>query len=738
MDPQPDRPTHSFREPVPVQRANGESHGSTTSVKSILCSKCEVIRTWVCGTITNAQQGTINHAPREAMHLFANHESGIALEQSYKAGCHLCTLLWVYMTENSKEPHEAVFLHDLKRPQAPQHAYDRQRLQRGTEKARRLSHITLRLKLIHVTPPSTRPYFWAAILVASHPTAFKEALLLSRGSSKYWDVEGAPNPERWPISTDSPASLELVKSWARICANDHPQCNRTPPATVPTRLLQVPHSSDGGLVRLVETADLALAVVRKYAALSYCWGGSSNVTLTASSYERLTTVGIPKSQLPATIQDALTFTAAMDLDWLWVDSLCIIQDSVDDWSREASRMTHVYQGCEFSIAARGALHSNEGMFSERDPLRYASCQLFSNGSGTDAIHVLSPYLSTGIPLNTQWPLDTRGWVVQERILPRRTIKFGPYISWECREAFHDEFSMKDAGGSGGRLGQKLFKILELASTSATDTSIASPRATPATPFDLTDLHKVWKEILYTFSTAGLTSESDRLVAISGIIATISKATGLRNKSGLWEHTLAEELLWATPPTRNHPETGLMPTWSWISLACAVHSPVSTSEDGTYEVLSQIRDCTAEEYRQHGLSSSQHVALCFDHLHLTLQPKTNKDSAGLDEQQPRFELVVSGLGNAGNVDCNLDNGNLADKWSSGDNGVALPLIFMRSTADHLKPKTDYKMYGLLVKPSARSPRVFERAGMFEWRLGGADLPQVRSLISDGEYRSLVLI
>ena len=71
-------------------------------------------------------------------------------------------------------------------------------------------------------------------------------------------------------------------------------------------------------------------------------------------------------------------------------------------------------------------------------------------------------------------------------------------------------------------------------------------------------------------------------------------------------------------------------------------------------------------------------------------------------------------------------------------MVFPLIFKRSRIEYLKPKMDYKIYRLLVKPSARSPRVFKCAGIFKWMLRGADLPDIRALIPEREYRSLVLI
>jgi Heterokaryon incompatibility protein (HET) len=157
----------------------------------------------------------------------------------------------------------------------------------------------------------------------------------------------------WPLRTDSDLTIGLARRWLGECEEGHADCGmKSGEGTVPTRLLRVPQEGDG-MVKLVETAGLVFDddQDRRYAALSYCWGGVAKTLLTVSSHAGFLTRGVDMLELPQTVQDAVRVARGLGLKWLWVDSLCIIQDSKGDWMREAGRMTEVYRDCEVCIAA---------------------------------------------------------------------------------------------------------------------------------------------------------------------------------------------------------------------------------------------------------------------------------------------------------------------------------------------------------------------------------------------------
>jgi hypothetical protein len=131
--------------------------------------------------------------------------------------------------------------------------------------------------------------------------------------------------------------------------------------------------------------------------------------------------GVSVQTFPKTIRDAIKFTQSIGLKWLWVDAFCIVQDNLDDWNNESSKTCDVYQNAFVTLAALGASGSNDGLFSLRDPLLYLSCDLFNTYEGKTVVF----RHSRGNPV---WPLHQRRWVIQERILPSRTLGFGPILT----------------------------------------------------------------------------------------------------------------------------------------------------------------------------------------------------------------------------------------------------------------------------------------------------------------------
>ena len=81
----------------------------------------------------------------------------------------------------------------------------------------------------------------------------------------------------------------------------------------------------------------------EYLALSYCWGKPQPLatTLRKKNFVQLKT-GILLSSLAETIQDAIVLCRKLDVGYLWVDALCIIQDDGVDWSSESQKMALIY------------------------------------------------------------------------------------------------------------------------------------------------------------------------------------------------------------------------------------------------------------------------------------------------------------------------------------------------------------------------------------------------------------
>ena len=143
------------------------------------------------------------------------------------------------------------------------------------------------------------------------------------------------------MSTLSEANLVLASNWISDCKSSHPRCRLDTALWVPTRLLYVGGPEDP---RLVEAAQEG--VQEPYAALSHMWGDPSQIPplrTISSKYRDYMETGIPLWMLSENFADAVIVTRQMGLHYIWIDSLCIIQDSPTDWQKEAVMMHKVYR-----------------------------------------------------------------------------------------------------------------------------------------------------------------------------------------------------------------------------------------------------------------------------------------------------------------------------------------------------------------------------------------------------------
>jgi hypothetical protein len=137
--------------------------------------------------------------------------------------------------------------------------------------------------------------------------------------------------------------------------------------------------------------------------------------------------GFSLSELPKTFQDAVRVTRELGIEYLWIDSLCIIQWNADDWRREAGRMEDVFASAYCTIAATSAVDSNAGFLARNRGDEYVRVQ---DARGNQVC--ICTHMDDFEDDVENAGLNKRAWVMQERVLSRRTIHFtanGAY--WEC-------------------------------------------------------------------------------------------------------------------------------------------------------------------------------------------------------------------------------------------------------------------------------------------------------------------
>lgn len=176
-----------------------------------------------------------------------------------------------------------------------------------------------------------------------------------------------------------------------------------------------------------------------YAALSHCWGKIPIKCLLSNNLNALTEE-ISFVELSKTFQEAIILSRYLGIQYLWIDSLCIIQDSVPDWQQESAKMEQVFKNALFTIAATAAPDGNKGCFMDRNPLRAQVCRVRARAlpgsfynKKTDLYDVGAFAHLSGDPV-LRAPLNTRSWVLQEQYLSNRTIHCTRnQLLWECRE-----------------------------------------------------------------------------------------------------------------------------------------------------------------------------------------------------------------------------------------------------------------------------------------------------------------
>lgn len=352
------------------------------------------------------------------------------------------------------------------------------------------------------------------------------------------------------------------------CDRKHRRCKETRSKSLPDRAILVGAASDDP--RLVESTQ---GTLEGYIALSHCWGGNVPLQLTMDKLEDFKRC-IPFSTIPRTFQHAITVCRALGVKYIWIDSLCIIQDSKEDWDVQGSKMDQVYANCLLTISADSAVNGEAGFLSttQRQSLREKTRTLAYRGpvgeNGEIFVRPSRAFGSTGgfgrhyDRCDSKLPQDLveqgsylmrRGWVLQETFLPGRIIHFFPdEVTWRCPSASRCECQLQLHAGV-------VHNPLDL----------ESPRE-----ISIKELKEFWKEIVEQYTRRNLTFYTDRLAAMAGV-ASVAHSTkpNIEYHAGLWSDDLPATLLWTVDrPVQlsgQHPndrvKPSIAPTWSWASV-----------------------------------------------------------------------------------------------------------------------------------------------------------------------------
>ncbi|KAL6816755.1 heterokaryon incompatibility domain-containing protein [Trichoderma camerunense] len=338
-------------------------------------------------------------------------------------------------------------------------------------------------------------------------------------------------------------AFSLLGRWVEACKRDHAGCCETLSGSVidesqlpqlPSRVIQVSGSS----VRLLPSRGRH----GRYASLSHCWGSSGRPPLkTTKANLQKHLQDIPWASIPKTFQDAITVARSIGLAYVWIDSLCIVQDDHQDWLKESKRMGSIYEQAEVTIAASHTPGCWEGFLFPRNPLPpsveipsfFSQDSDISNASGIQVFATVrrDTAANTFPEFGT---LNSRAWATQEWLLSRRIVFFTKgAIIWSCKAITQRE------------TGERCYSISR---------------------------NTRWKNIIEQYSDRQLTYATDRLIALEGLRMELGKKIACEYAFGVWKESLPNQLLWQV--TKRIDGAAIsdplkLPTWTWAHVPCGV-------------------------------------------------------------------------------------------------------------------------------------------------------------------------
>ncbi|APA07448.1 hypothetical protein sscle_03g022180 [Sclerotinia sclerotiorum 1980 UF-70] len=418
-------------------------------------------------------------------------------------------------------------------------------------------------------------------------------------------------------------NIELVENWILNCKAKHPVCAAShAERPLPTRVIYIDADSQSlpKHARILETQGRS----GYYASLSYCWGDGPDDHKTTKRNIRERRNRLIVEDLPQTLKDAILVTRKLGLQYIWIDSICIIQDSPSDKGKELTHMNDVYHNAFINIAAGNARCSQDGFLHNRERSTF---RLDWDKRGSDR----KPQIFCGPPAET-WPdcaskgvLSTRGWTFQERLLSPRTLYFGKdQIHWECDTCIFSEnqiLAVRDHVSAPAQTGymstngntvkhdmrdwtnyveqivafshsrpkgfRKIFyrdttspksgslkQIESLGGYGGMNDFISSPESTMLS-------FQKWTAIVSEYSRRTLSNSHDKLDALSGVAQQLAEVNPREYVAGIWTPDIFElrGLLWvqkSVAPAVRDRESGKIqkrrycPSWSWASVEGEIH------------------------------------------------------------------------------------------------------------------------------------------------------------------------
>lgn len=357
-----------------------------------------------------------------------------------------------------------------------------------------------------------------------------------------------------------PCSHSLARMRLEECLASHEVCHQNDIPALPDRVIDVGKTR----WRLIDSRGMR----GKYIALSHCWGGQIELKLERKTNDAFRG-GLAISKLAKNFQDAMEIAQSLGIQYLWIDCLCIIQDSTSDWLEQSKKMASVYSHATLTIYAMASETSHNGILTPRNspmikemPFAQPVCvPVYKAGTFTDSeaqlelVHAEEDWEEDSLSLARNSILASRGWALQEYVLAPRRLIFGTRrVYWECLRGTQTMDGFTLTGG--------MYSMLEFNEF----TSWARMHAHfPRSKSRGQELLKTYYELVEFYGARQLTKSSDKLPAFSAIAGSVHPAIGGDYIAGLWTADLHNGLVWFCERSSRHqplPASYRAPSWSW--------------------------------------------------------------------------------------------------------------------------------------------------------------------------------
>ncbi|KAK1081767.1 hypothetical protein LTR33_004416 [Friedmanniomyces endolithicus] len=362
-----------------------------------------------------------------------------------------------------------------------------------------------------------------------------------------------------------------------------------------------------GFLRLIDVDELRVIVAEKpqscrYVALSYVWGGADVLKLTSDNIHEISEEeGLKDSLalLPRTILDAMQVTKAAGERYLWVDSLCILQDNSEESSEQIANMDRVYGSALFTIVAADGEHADVGLCGVRNEV------FVDAGDEGTPRHIVQPTASLKNDLTVIAPFErsratpisrrnweSRAWTFQERHLSRRMLFFGNNeMVWHCRGMVaREDMPVEQSGYEHPTLDWLALKPQHLGvgvDEYWRDGSFETNRH-GRTHLVRSATFAEYARLVGQYSQRTMTHGSDAVNAFAGLLRIFSLAFESECVYGLPSVLLDVALLWRSVEPLQKRNVGLgFPSWSWAGWEgkVAYAEPVSVKRDDAGQNIS---------------------------------------------------------------------------------------------------------------------------------------------------------